>query len=128
MTIDDNNLLIRLEKIHKQVFDPVVNEVLALIGSQCNGVERLDAIFLVGGFGQPSYLFGKIKAKFSNMICLICQPERGQTAIVRGAVLMGLNPLFFKQRVVRRTYGYQCAMLFEEEDKGRPKINYKASG
>lgn len=89
-------------------------------------MEKLDAIFLVGGFGQSSYLFGKIKANFSEKIRLICQPERGQTAIVRGAVLMGLNPLLVKQRVVRRTYGYQYAMEYDDEkDEGRPKVIYK---
>jgi hypothetical protein len=52
---------------------------------------------------------------FSSKVRLVCTPSRGEMAIVRGAVLMGLNPRFVKQRVVRRTYGYECALAFEEE-------------
>ncbi|KAI7896854.1 uncharacterized protein EV154DRAFT_476076 [Mucor mucedo] len=89
-------------------------------------MEKLEAIFLVGGFWQSSYLFGKIKANCSQKFRLICQPESGQPAIVCGVVLMGLNPSLVKQRVIRRTYGYQYAMEYDDEkDKGRPKVMYE---
>ncbi|KAG2214303.1 hypothetical protein INT47_000859 [Mucor saturninus] len=47
-------------------------------------------------------------------VALICAPARGEIAIVRGAVLMGLEPHFVKQRVIRRTYGYECSLKFDE--------------
>lgn len=113
--IDDCNLLVAPTEIIKHVFDPVVKQVLDLVDSQFHKVDKkLDAIFLVGGFGQSAYLFTKLKAKFYPQVRLVCTPSRGEMAIVRGAVLMGLNPRFVKQRVVRRTYGYECALEFEE--------------
>lgn len=114
--IEDYTLLISPLEIITNIFDPVVDKVLSLVDSQFKNVdETLDAIFLVGGFGQSAYLFTKLKNMFSSKVRLVCTPSRGEMAIVRGAVLMGLNPRFVKQRVVRRTYGYECALAFEEE-------------
>ncbi|KAI7897314.1 uncharacterized protein EV154DRAFT_454752 [Mucor mucedo] len=104
------------EVILSDIFYPVVNQVLSLIDTQLGKIDRkLDAIFLVGGFGQSSYLLHKIKDEFANDVALICAPKRGEMAIVRGAVLMGLDPHFVKQRIIRRTYGYECSLKFDEE-------------
>lgn len=97
--------------------------MLKLIQAQCNGVERLDAMFLVGGFGQSDYLIGKIQAMFSEKVGIIARPEFGQMAIVRGAVFMGITPFVVKKRVIRRTYGYQCALPYDEvKDIGRTRV------
>ncbi|KAI9273229.1 hypothetical protein EDC94DRAFT_594273 [Helicostylum pulchrum] len=121
--IADGHLNIPIREVRRVIFDPVVNEVLDLIRAQCHGVEKLDAIFLVGGFGQSDYLIGKIQATFSEKVGIIARPEFGQMAIVRGAVFMGLTPLSVKERVIRRTYGYQCALVYDEiADSGRPKV------
>ncbi|KAG2229082.1 hypothetical protein INT48_005351 [Thamnidium elegans] len=120
--IVDGHLNIPISEVRRVIFDPVVNEVLNLIQAQCNGVGKLDAIFLVGGFGQSDYLIGTIQARFRKDTEIIARPEAGQMAIVRGAVFMGLDPLFVKKRVIRRTYGYQCALEFDEiADSGRPR-------
>ncbi|KAI7896856.1 uncharacterized protein EV154DRAFT_491024 [Mucor mucedo] len=110
----DSQLLIHPEIMLSEIFDPVIDQVLSLIDKQLERIDRkLDAIFLVGGFGQSTYLLHKIKDKFTDDVALICAPKRGEMAIVRGAVLMGLDPQFVKQRVVRRTYGYECSLGFD---------------
>ncbi|KAI7896855.1 uncharacterized protein EV154DRAFT_491018 [Mucor mucedo] len=110
----DSQLLIHPEIMLSEIFDPVIDQVLSLIDTQLDRIDRtLDAIFLVGGFGQSTYLLHKITDKFTDDVALICAPARGEMAIVRGAVLMGLDPQFVKQRVVRRTYGYECSLGFD---------------
>jgi hypothetical protein len=115
ITIEEGDLMIHPSEIIQHVFDPVVKQVLQLVESQFIKVEKkLDAIFLVGGFGQSSYLFTQLKKRYSAEVKRVGKPVRGEMAIVRGAVLMGLNPRFVKQRVIRRTYGYECALEFVE--------------
>jgi hypothetical protein len=56
--IEDYTLLISPLEIITNIFDPVIDKVLSLVDSQFKNVdETLDAIFLVGGFGQSAYLF-----------------------------------------------------------------------
>ncbi|KAI7887681.1 uncharacterized protein EV154DRAFT_554491 [Mucor mucedo] len=113
--VADSQLHMHPELMLSEIFDPVINQVLSLIDTQLKRIDRkLDAIFLVGEFGQSTYLLHKIKDKFSTEVILICAPHRGEMAVVRGAVLMGLNPQFVKQRIIRRTYGYECSLEFDK--------------
>ncbi|RUS24240.1 hypothetical protein BC938DRAFT_473898, partial [Jimgerdemannia flammicorona] len=79
----------------KAMFDPVIQQVIQLINTQiiqCNnnipGI-NIDKIFLIGGFGQSSYLYEAIKNSFQNIALL--RPADCGGAIMAGAVLLGLN-------------------------------------
>lgn len=54
---------------------------------------RLDYLILVGIFGQTKYLYKKIKERFNDVVGEILVPERGERAVVRGAVYHGLASL-----------------------------------
>lgn len=112
VVLEDGNLLVSPYEIRDRVFTPVIDQVLDLVRSQVEKVHKLNAIFLVGGFGSSPMLYSKLRSTFSQ-VDLVCTPGRAEMAIVRGAVLMGINPRYVKQRVVRRTYGYECAVKFE---------------
>ncbi|KAI8975499.1 hypothetical protein BDF20DRAFT_610723 [Mycotypha africana] len=74
---------------------------------------KLDAIFLVGGFGQSTYLYRRVLAEFQSRVGFIGVPPRGELAVVRGAVYFGLNPHMVTERVSRRTYGLETRMVFD---------------
>ncbi|KAG1240526.1 hypothetical protein G6F68_017574 [Rhizopus microsporus] len=74
---------------------------------------KLDAIFLVGGFGQSTYLYRRVLAEFQSRVGFIGVPPRGELAVVRGAVYFGLNPRMVTERVSRRTYGLETRMVFD---------------
>ncbi|KAG2207690.1 hypothetical protein INT47_011810, partial [Mucor saturninus] len=113
--VKEAQLCIYPEVILSEIFDPVINQVISLIDAQLEIIDRkLDTIFLVGGLGQSAYLLDRIKDTFAAEVALICAPARGELAIVRGAVLMGLDPQFVKQRVIHRTYGYECSLEFDK--------------
>ncbi|KAI9010353.1 hypothetical protein CLU79DRAFT_774122 [Phycomyces nitens] len=112
--IEDGKLQVTVDDIREQVFEPVVKQVLDLISEQISqSRKKLDAIFLVGGFGQSKYLQRRVKETFIKQVGLIAMPPRGELAVVRGAVFFGLSPERVSHRVARRTYGLSMDSPFD---------------
>jgi hypothetical protein len=97
------------------VFDPVVKQTITLIAEQLKlaGQKKIDALFLVGGFGCSSYLYDSIDKEFRGQIGTLSQVPKGEKAIARGAVYFGLTPTLVSARVLRRTYGLVAKMKFD---------------
>jgi hypothetical protein len=74
----------------------------------------LNTIFLVGGFGSSSYLYDRVRTTFQHQIPQILYPARASLAIVRGAVHYGLHPQPISSRILRRTYGINAGLPFDE--------------
>ncbi|KAI8047181.1 uncharacterized protein B0P05DRAFT_566644 [Gilbertella persicaria] len=112
--IEDGTLHIPCHELRQRVFEPVINQVIDLIEEQVQlSSIKLDAIFLVGGFGQSTYLYRRVLAEFQSRVGFIGVPPRGELAVVRGAVYFGLNPHMVTERVSRRTYGLETRMVFD---------------
>ncbi|GBC02377.1 hypothetical protein RclHR1_00460015 [Rhizophagus clarus] len=76
----------------KRIFDPVIERIIQLIDSQlrlCN--DNCFALLLTGEFGKSKYLQLRIKNEFRSRVRIISRPPYSVTAIIRGAVLYGLN-------------------------------------
>jgi hypothetical protein len=90
-------------------------------------------IVLVGGFGQSNYLYSKMKAHFNSAppppyterpthaVALnapqtieVMHPMYAWTAVVRGAVLRGLEGSMVQSRRSRWHYGTSYATVFDE--------------
>ncbi|CAO0802316.1 unnamed protein product [Mucor circinelloides] len=113
--LDNGSLCLPAEELREYVFEPVIRQVLDLIKGQLAQSPQLEAIFLVGGFGQSNYLFRRVEDEFANQVGMIGVPPRGELAVVRGAVYFGLNPQIVTERVSRRTYGVETRMLFQDD-------------
>ncbi|KAI8366572.1 hypothetical protein BD560DRAFT_447922 [Blakeslea trispora] len=113
--LDNGSLCLPAEELRDFVFEPVIRQVLDLIRGQLLQSPQLEAIFLVGGFGQSNYLFRRVEDEFANQVGMIGVPPRGELAVVRGAVYFGLNPQIVTERVSRRTYGVETRMLFQDD-------------
>ncbi|KAI0752193.1 actin-like ATPase domain-containing protein [Fomes fomentarius] len=104
--------------LRREVFDPVVNQVLELIEAQTKKVDqRLDALLLVGGFSGSEYLFRKVQAQFGSRIRVIARPHDCDTATVRGAAQYGLarRPLV-SSVIVPQSYMLKVKLPAEQED------------
>ncbi len=132
----------------RDIFEPVVRQVCALVEGQVEAVRRhrgsgsggggggrVAGIVLVGGFGQSSYLYSRLKAHFGtpppppyterpmygaaasppSQTIEVMQPMYAWTAVVRGAVLRGLEGSMVVSRRSRWHYGTSCATVFDEE-------------
>ncbi|PSR90495.1 hypothetical protein BD289DRAFT_365914 [Coniella lustricola] len=128
----------------KDIFDPVVKEVCDLVQGQVDGLRvkggTVSGIILVGGFGQSDYLYRRLKSRFSSAApppyserpthalsgagaggpgesgsIEVMQPVYAWTAVVRGAVLRGLEGNMVISRKARMHYGTSYATVFDEE-------------
>ncbi|KAI6046624.1 actin-like ATPase domain-containing protein [Pisolithus marmoratus] len=104
--------------IRREVFDPVVNQVLELIEDQHKRVDqRIDALLLVGGFAGSEYLFKKVEERFSAKMRVIARPSDADTATVRGATLYGLSRKMVVSTVIApRSYIMKVKLPAEPED------------
>ncbi|KAJ3500666.1 hypothetical protein NLJ89_g9692 [Agrocybe chaxingu] len=75
--------------LRREVFDPVVNQVIQLIEEQIARVDQpIHALLLVGGFAGSEYL--KQRDQFGARIRVIARPPDADTATLRGAATYGL--------------------------------------
>lgn len=113
--LENGSLLLPAHELCNEIFEPVVCQVLELIDNQLRQSPNLEAIFLVGGFGQSNYLFRRVEDVFADRVGMIGVPPRGELAVVRGAVYFGLSPTTVTERISRRTYGVETRMLFQND-------------
>jgi len=109
----------------KEIFAPLVAEILRLIGDQVKAVQlkrprgNLKGIFLVGGFGSNLYLRDCIE-KAQNGIQVL-QPSDAWSAVVKGAALSKVSETAtVLSTSATRHYGVTCWGQFDiRHDKGQ---------
>jgi hypothetical protein len=104
--------------LRREVFDPVVNEVLQLIEEQIARVDQpIHALLLVGGFAGSQYLKQRVEDQFSSRIRVIARPPDSDTATLRGAATYGLarRPLV-SSVIAPRSYLMKVKLPAEQED------------
>ncbi|KAL7752708.1 hypothetical protein RI367_001710 [Sorochytrium milnesiophthora] len=128
----------------QQFFDPVVDQILMLARHQVQrflsdsqGQERLDTVFVVGGFGTNMYLRRRIAEdpyiqRHVGAVQTIPNPE---VAVLKGAVWAGLQNSFIKARRARKSIGVQVLRPFDKaadserdvclRDTGFPQDSHK---
>jgi hypothetical protein len=134
--LDSGFLVMSAEQV-KEIFDPVIEEVIHLVEGQVQSIRAngglVCGIVLVGGFGQSNYLYSRMKVHFNSAppppytekpthsVALSAQqsveiyhPIHAWTAVVRGAVLRGLEGSMVVSRMSRWHYGTSYATVFDE--------------
>ena len=134
--LDSGFLVMSAEQV-KGIFEPVVKEVIDLVEGQVQSIRQkggvISGIVLVGGFGQSNYLYGRMKAHFNSVppppyterpthaaalnapqTVEVMHPMYAWTAVVRGAVLRGLEGSMVLSRRSRWHYGTSYATVFDE--------------
>lgn len=104
----------------KNIFDPVVDEVVTLVRGQITATQKqVKAVLLVGGFGQSAYLRETIRVAVDPQI-EVMQPPNGWTAVVRGALMKGLSQLMpyeekvkIATRAARKHYGTEIMSKYD---------------
>ncbi|KAL2261223.1 hypothetical protein VTK26DRAFT_4545 [Humicola hyalothermophila] len=140
--LDSGFMVMTADQI-KDIFEPVVKEVCDLVQGQVDNLRAkgglVSGIILVGGFGQSDYLYRRLKSHFtgsappppyserptlSNAAVIdlpherpsieVMQPVYAWTAVVRGAVLRGLEGNMVISRKARMHYGTSYATVYDE--------------
>ena len=79
--------------------------------------QKLNAIFLVGGFSECKILQTMIRKSFKTKNCDIVVPVCPSLAIVKGSISFGFNPTIISQRISAYTYGLGKLRSFQADDK-----------
>ena len=93
------NIIFDLIKEHSKI----ISKQIAQIQKKVNDVE---SILYVGGYCSNEILLNNIKEEFSELSHL--KPSRPEIAVVKGAVLFGINPEKIKFRIFPYTLGFNC--------------------
>ncbi len=99
----------QMEKFMK----PVVDGLLSCMATTLHAVEpKVEAIYIVGGFGGCNYISTAIAERFGNIYRYIV-PAEPDFAVVRGAVLYRRNPELVHARRVDATYGTDACIRYD---------------
>ncbi|KAL9625213.1 MAG: hypothetical protein Q9160_000615 [Pyrenula sp. 1 TL-2023] len=133
---------LRLDKDEiKKIFEPVIKEIVKLVQSQISDAGRaIEAVLLIGGFGQNVYLQDRLKEAVGDQIN-VYESMNPWTAVMRGAVIRGLEELSptlatiripsrrarkhigIEGDVVNESKPYQIHFYWEQrKSQGRPNI------
>jgi sugar (pentulose or hexulose) kinase len=104
----------------RAIFEPIVVKVIDLVRGQMMATNKaIRAVLLVGGFGQNNYLKERLRAALGRTVDVL-QPPNAWTAVVRGAVMMGLanaNAKFasvgIESRAARKHYGVELSVEYD---------------
>ena len=108
------NIFFDLIKEHSEIISKQINDIY-------EKVEGIESILYVGGYCSNDILLNNIKEKF-NLLHL--RPSRPEIAVVKGAVLFGLNPDKIKIRIFPYTLGFNSDDDWDESIHGGKGIKY----
>ncbi|OAQ25471.1 hypothetical protein K457DRAFT_116537 [Linnemannia elongata AG-77] len=90
--IDNGYMVFEAANMKDEVFEPVVKDVLTLIGTLLElAGKSCKALFLLGEFGSSEYVQRRVREEFENKAGMISCPPRWDLAISRGAVYAVLD-------------------------------------
>ena len=83
-------------------------------------VKNIEAILMVGGYSDSLMLQDAVRRSFQHLT--IITPQLASSAILRGAVIFGHNPVAITHRVLKKTYGrYGLAPFIEGKHPANKK-------
>jgi tRNA A37 threonylcarbamoyltransferase TsaD len=112
----------------KDIFEPVVGKIIQLVKDQITATgKKIKTVLLVGGFGQNNYLKERLRSSLDKHI-IVLQPPNAWTAVVRGAVMMGLARtnstlavVGLVSRAARKHYGVEFSKTFKPKKHDESK-------
>ena len=117
---DDLVLHINYSTVVQEFFKPVAEGAMQCIRQALKQLDnKVDTIYLVGGFGGCKYIHGYIKAalktdQYANTA--IVQAKESFLTVARGAVRYGENPQVITSRKADATYGIVTSVPFVRGD------------
>ncbi|XP_076468246.1 uncharacterized protein LOC143299036 isoform X2 [Babylonia areolata] len=100
----------------KRLFTPTLISIRQAIGDVLNHPNTRDLryLFLVGGFAESPLLQHEVRREFGHLLTVLI-PQDVSLAVLRGAVLFGLDPKVVSVRCARLTYGVGILNRFDPD-------------
>ena len=100
--------------VMQTLFEPIVNEVIGHIKNLLTkpSLQKVEHLFLVGGFAESPLLQHAVRSALEGRVRVIIPNDVG-LAILKGAVLFGLDPTVIRIRRATHTYGVGVLNKFD---------------
>ncbi|GAA5942523.1 Hsp70 family protein [Sporobolomyces koalae] len=117
--LENGELVIPGSVLRRDVFDPVVEQVLEIINAQLATVpnKSVNALILVGGLSSSQYLFERVQEAFADKISVIARPRDADVATLQGAARYGLGKATVSSVISPRSYIIKCKLPAEDVDR-----------
>ncbi|CAG2224041.1 unnamed protein product [Mytilus edulis] len=106
---------LRFEEFFNQSIQSITSHLSEIFKSP--KLQNVDIILAVGGFSESEIIIDSIREHFPNMQIVV--PKDPGLAVLKGAVLFGLEPLSVKSRISRYTYGIKIEKEISTEEDER---------
>ena len=72
-------------------------------------------LYMVGTFSTSQYLLDSVKNSMASLVPRerVFNPPESSLAVVKGAVMYGINPSILQERVAAKSYGIRCLREFD---------------
>ncbi|XP_071125469.1 heat shock 70 kDa protein 12A-like [Mytilus edulis] len=103
----------------KAFFDQSIQSIISHLSEifRSSKLQNVDIILAVGGFSESEIIIDSIREHFPYMQIIV--PKDPGLAVLKGAVLFGLEPLSVKSRISRYTYGIKIEKEISTEEDER---------
>lgn len=106
----------------RSFFDPCIDQIVELVKGQISQVERKGSrvrnIFLVGGFGESIYLQKELELSLRLRQIQLRRPDTSWTAVVRGAVIHGIEKSVHKNLTIMKSCPRNYGILLNQSYSG----------
>ena len=87
---------------------------------------RVGALYMVGTFSTSQYLLDSVKNEMAALVPRgrVINPPESSLAIVKGAVMYGINPSIVQERVAAKSYGIHCLRAFDSTKHSEKKAEF----
>ncbi|XP_052764064.1 heat shock 70 kDa protein 12A-like [Mya arenaria] len=96
-------------------FEPTINVVIGKVRHILDVCKEdlISTLMLAGGFSESPYLREKLVSAFPKLQIIV--PDEPSLAVVKGALLMGLEPKNVIQRRAQYSYGFDVSETFDPD-------------
>jgi hypothetical protein len=115
-------------------FDEVITFICGHVTGLVSQHPQLKYIYLAGGFAESQFLHDRVRAKFEKDGRKVIVPLRPGTAVIRGAVMLGViaaadpSRRFFASRRARFTYGTRISVPYQPRLHAGRHVDTKHNG
>ena len=104
-------------KIFFDLIEDHAKKIIEQLNKVYQKVDNIESIVYVGGYCSNEILFQRIKNEFKELINNL-KPTRPEIAVIKGAVLFGLNSDIISVRKAPYTIGFKTTRIWDEDIYG----------
>lgn len=115
-------------KLIKGLYTSSVNEICTCLKNDLKEgpASKVGTLYMVGTFSTSRYLLDAVKDEVALLVPKerVINPPESSLAIVKGAVMYGINPSIVQERVAARSYGLRVLDEFDSTKHPQAKAKF----